>query len=441
VQFFLTPDNPVPGEPVLMSVTTRDGVPLRVARWHPPGPVQGTVCLLQGRAEFVEKYFETVGDLLVRGFAVVAFDWRGQGHSGRRVANARKGHVGHFREYRTDLEAVRDHVLIPHMPEPHFALAHSMGAALALDGAHEGWLPFRRLVALAPMIALSIVSNVRRAAVAAQVLYWLGFGKSFIPGGGETSIATKPFAGNRLSTDPIRYRRNAEAARAVRDGAVGDPTVAWIHAAFRFMRKFADSRYPLTIRLPTLIIAAGADPVCSTPATERFASRLKAGHAIVLPGSKHEILMERDEVREQFWAAFDAFIPGTADPVIGQADPVLLTASMPAGAELESAAGPANVLEVADSVFAQKDPVPLAAPQAGAVPERETAARRADADKPIADTAVSGEFAVLEHGGPVASAASVPESGEATGPREDHAEAPRRAENRKQRKARRKGRH
>jgi hypothetical protein len=30
---------------------------------------------------------------------------------------------------------------------------------------------------------------------------------------------------------------------------VGDPTVAWIHAAFRFMRNFADSRYPLTIRL------------------------------------------------------------------------------------------------------------------------------------------------------------------------------------------------
>ena len=67
----------------------------------------------------------------------------------------------------------------------------------------------------------------------------------------------------------------------------------------------------LKIRLPTLIVAAGADPVCATPATERFAARLKAGHAIVLPAARHEILMERDAIREQFWAAFDAFIPGT----------------------------------------------------------------------------------------------------------------------------------
>jgi lysophospholipase len=27
-------------------------------------------------------------------------------------------------------------------------------------------------------------------------------------------------------------------------------------------------------------------------------------------GSRHEILQERDSIREQFWAAFDAFVPG-----------------------------------------------------------------------------------------------------------------------------------
>jgi lysophospholipase len=369
LQFYQTPDNPVPGEPVLMSVMTRDGVPLRVARWNPPGAPQGTVCLIQGRAEFIEKYFETVGDLLVRGFAVVTFDWRGQGHSGRKVANARKGHVGHFREYRRDLEAIRDQVLIAHMPEPHFALAHSMGGAVALEAAHDGWLPFRRLVAVAPMIGLSMVSRIRQAAFAAQALYWLGFGKSFIPGGGETSIATKPFAGNRLTTDLTRYTRNANAAHAVREGAVGDPTVAWLHAAFRFMNKLQDSRYPLGIRVPTLILAAGADPVCSTPAIERFAARLKAGHAIVLPGAKHEILMERDSIREGFWAAFDAFIPGTADTMLEPREPILVDSVQPpervsprpsdVSAAL-SVLGPVSVLE--------QPPVENAAEEAGPEP-------------------------------------------------------------------------
>ncbi len=165
------------------------------------------------------------------------------------------------------------------------------------------------------MIALCIIKRTGISAFFARLLRFLGMGKMFVPGGGETSIATLPFKGNRLTSDPVRYARNAEAAHAIGAGAIGAPTVAWLDGAFRFMRRFADPRYAIKIRLPTLIVAAGADPVCATPATERFASRLKAGRVIVIPGARHEILMERDVIREQFWAAFDAFIPGTPDPV------------------------------------------------------------------------------------------------------------------------------
>jgi lysophospholipase len=314
VQLYPTPDNPVPRDAELMTVTTSDGIPLRAVRWKPTArKVLGTVCILQGRAEFIEKYFEVVTELRERGFAVVAFDWRGQGHSGRQVGNPRKGHVRSFSDYRLDLNAIRDQVLIPHMPEPHFALAHSMGGAIALQAARDGLLPFRRLVTTTPMIGLCIIKALRTAAATVRILHLLGFGKSFIPGGGETSISRLPFKGNRLTGDPVRYARNAEAASAVGHGAVGAPTVAWLNSAFRFMKRFADPRYALAIRLPTLIVAAGSDPVCATPVTERFAARLKAGRAIVIRGARHEILMERDEIRELFWADFDAFIPGTPD--------------------------------------------------------------------------------------------------------------------------------
>ena len=50
----------------------------------PPERPRGTVVLLTGRGEFIEKYAtEVVGELLERGFAVVALDWRGQGLSDR----------------------------------------------------------------------------------------------------------------------------------------------------------------------------------------------------------------------------------------------------------------------------------------------------------------------------------------------------------------------
>ncbi|KAB0268926.1 alpha/beta hydrolase [Microvirga brassicacearum] len=339
LQLLATPDNPVPHNPHLVEVTTSDGLRLRAAYWMPEGDaVKGTVCLMQGRAEFIEKYYEVIGDLRQRGFAVVAFDWRGQGMSGRQVKNARKGHVRRFADFRRDIEAVRDQVLVPFMPEPHFALAHSMGGAIALAAAHDSWLPFRRLVTTTPMIALSMVKYSRLAAILVRVLNWLGFGKAFVPGGGATSISTKPFTGNRLTSDPVRYGRNAQAAQAIGDGAIGAPTVSWLDSAYRFMKRFIDPRYAPKIRLPTLIIAAGADPVCATPATERFAARLKAGHAIVIPGARHEILMERDEIREQFWAAFDAFIPGTPEAIaIASSAPVRLAAQQLDGGGMDPA--------------------------------------------------------------------------------------------------------
>jgi lysophospholipase len=315
LQLVETSDNPIPRRPNVMAVTTEDGLTLRAARWRPTTRKdRGTVCILQGRAEFIEKYFETITELRRRGFAVVAFDWRGQGLSSRELADRYKGHIRSFAHYARDLEAILANVIEPYMPKPHFALGHSMGGAVALFEARAGRLPFARLVATSPMIALCMVKSPKVAASTALVLRLLGGGAQYVPGGGATSIAKKRFAGNRLTSDPVRYARNADVAAALGDGAIGDPTIAWLDAAFRFMRKFADPRFPIEVKTPTLVVAAGADPVCATPVIERFAARLKGGHAIVLPGARHEILMERDSIREEFWAAFDAFIPGTPDP-------------------------------------------------------------------------------------------------------------------------------
>ncbi|HEY8581265.1 MAG TPA: alpha/beta hydrolase, partial [Beijerinckiaceae bacterium] len=123
MEFILTPDNPPPEGGVLAAVRTADGLTLRVARWTPPGESRGTVTLHTGRAEYIEKYFETARELLQRGFTVVAFDWRGQGLSSRELANPRKGHIDDFQIYERDIEAVVEQTLEPFCPRPWFALA------------------------------------------------------------------------------------------------------------------------------------------------------------------------------------------------------------------------------------------------------------------------------------------------------------------------------
>jgi lysophospholipase len=293
----------------LVTVETADGVSLRTASWIPDGErARGTVLLMQGRAEFIEKYAETVAELLARGFAVVAFDWRGQGLSSRGLPDARKGHIAEFALYRRDVEAVYAHCIAPALPGPAIGLAHSMGGCIALTGIRDGWLPVRRLVALAPMIDLKMVRHPRSARLLIWLLRSAGLGRRFVPSGRGESISTLPFLGNRLSGDLARYERNAALARLLGPGAIGAPTIDWLAAAYATMDRFKDPAFASGITLPVLVAAAGDDPVCSTPAIAAFTRRLENGRLVVIPGARHEILMERDAIRAAFWLAFDAFV-------------------------------------------------------------------------------------------------------------------------------------
>src|SRR4029077_21241574 len=87
-----------------------------------------------------------------RGFAVAMFDWRGQGLSDRALFDPRKGHVRSFAEYDLDLETFVKEVMLPDCPPPHFALAHSMGAAILIRAARNGRRWFDGGVLSAPML-------------------------------------------------------------------------------------------------------------------------------------------------------------------------------------------------------------------------------------------------------------------------------------------------
>ncbi len=305
-----TPDNPIPDGAVVQQLESYDGRRLRAATFPARSAARGTVALFQGHNEFIEKYFETIEDLRKRGFDVVALDWRGQAGSERELDDPRKGHVDDFSQYQRDLEVFVAQTLAPR-PQPWFALAHSMGGAVMLDMAHSGRPPFERMVLIAPMIDLANIVFPRGARWLADTLDMLGLGGQFIPFGGGRNYLELPFEGNKLTTDPVRFARNAGIVRAAPSLIIGDPTIGWVNAAFRMMNRFAAPEYARHIRTPILIFSAGLENVVSNPAIERFVQNLNNGALVPISGAKHEILMERDELREQFWKAFDAFIPGT----------------------------------------------------------------------------------------------------------------------------------
>jgi lysophospholipase len=308
--FVELPDFAAPPGSEVGIAQTADGLGLRYMRWAGRPQGSGTIVIATGRSEFIEKYFEVVGELLQRGFCVVVFDWRGQGLSQRQLRDRTKGHVKDFSLYLRDLAAIEAHVL-KDCPQPWFALGHSMGGAILLDQAHRGRSPFARIALSAPMIDLSCVRYRKLANLLAGFFNRLGLGRIFVPGGRRSSVLERGFAGNPLSGDEARFNRMRMLIEANPKLRVGDPTIAWVHAAFRLMRRFEHADYPRQIRTPVLIFAAQHDGVVDSLASERFAARLKTGRQIEIADARHEILIERDDIRAQFWAAFDAFVPGT----------------------------------------------------------------------------------------------------------------------------------
>jgi lysophospholipase len=318
------PENPIPAGAGVAWLTTSDRIRLRAARFRAKAdvPPRGTVCLFQGRTEFVEKYFETIEDLTSRGFAVATLDWRGQGLSQRRWKDRRRGHVGNFAEFQRDLDTFMQDFALPECPPPFYALAHSMGGCVLLHALRRRPLWFERAVLSAPMLGLPGRAAGPAAEAFATISVALGFGFAVVPGANRYDVLKAGFEGNPLTGDARRFARLVALYKAAPQLFIAAPTLGWVRAAYRAMAALEDPRAVGDVTLPVLIVAAGADKVVAKAPIAAIARRLRTGHLITLDGARHELLMERDPVRAAFFAAFDAFIPGT-EPFPGESvDPL-----------------------------------------------------------------------------------------------------------------------
>jgi lysophospholipase len=136
----------------------------------------------------------------------------------------------------------------------------------------------------------------------------LALGSRYAPGGNDDALELAPFDGNPLTSDRDRYRRNGMVVEAAPRLGLGSPTVGWLRAALRSIAKVTAPDYPSRVQVPLLLFAAGMDRVVSTTHIEEFGLRLKVGTHVLIPQARHEILQETDEVRKDFWAAFDAYL-------------------------------------------------------------------------------------------------------------------------------------
>lgn len=305
--FRATPANPVPDGLAVSFVTASDGRVLRAAHLRRPR-VRGTIVVACGRGDYIERWFETIGDLARRRFDVAIFDFRGQGGSQRRYADRYRDGLRSFSEYDDDLESLMRKLVLPDCVPPFYALGHSTGGLVILRALRtRTW--FEKAVLCAPL--LGIVAGAWPMPVVrlmCALMPAVGLGRVILPGQGKRPLGLKDFTGNNLTADKARYVRSATTLDEHPVLGVGGPTFGWLAAALRAMDGIS-SLSGNCFRAPVLIVGAGRDRIVATEAQHQLARRVAGVSCVVIPEARHEILCESDAIREQFFAAFDTFIP------------------------------------------------------------------------------------------------------------------------------------
>ncbi len=285
---------------------TSDGVRIRAGLWR--GGDKGTVVLMPGRTEYIEKYGRAAADLVARGWSVISVDWRGQGLADRALADPMVGHVQHFDQFQHDLDALLACARAEGMPGPLMLMAHSMGGCIGLRALYRD-LGFRAAAFSAPMWGILIAAWLRPVAEIISTLAGpFGQAHRYAPGtGAKTYVAEAAFEGNVLTTDRAMWEYMKAQVAARPELALGGPSIGWLRAALTECAALTLLPAP---NLPAICALGTAEKVVdSGPVHLRMAGWAK-GALDLYPGAEHEVIMEKPSDRARFFdrasALFDA---------------------------------------------------------------------------------------------------------------------------------------
>ena len=280
------------------SFQTKDGMELSAIRFKNPNSI-GTIVVVNGLSETWAKYGEVFYDLYQKGYSIYSYDHRGQGLSPHLSHfNPEINYIHHFSDYIEDLNTFVETVVIPntHSNEKFFLLGHSMGGAISTAYLSEYKTPFLKAILSAPMLQINTKpypEAIARTIVAAACT--IGLGDRYAIGFKDYDV-NAPFAGNIYTGSEDRFWMTSEVYRENPRAQMGGPSNRWIEqsitATHRIRKETGKIEIPFLLfqaENDQLVVAKGENTGCKNAGS--------LCTKIIEKGSQHEMLMEKDLIR------------------------------------------------------------------------------------------------------------------------------------------------
>lgn len=267
------------------------------------------ILFVEGLSEFAEKTFELARDFNNMSCNFSVIDRYGQGKSTRWPGMEKKQHsTGVDHDIDDIVQYCRENIPAD---EPVVLLGHSTGGLIALLALEREPDMFKAMIGTAPLLGIKIMYTSQFEDVLARLPMPKSLKERYVPGGTDWEPRTAPDATLKpedFSSDPARnklhdYWQDTDAALRA-----GSPTMGWIKEMCKGIRRALNADFAKKIDHPVLLFSAGQDELVTVMPIRTLASNMKNIEYTHYDDGRHELLMERDEIRGDILNKVDTFL-------------------------------------------------------------------------------------------------------------------------------------
>lgn len=266
------------------------------AQRSPTIPSKGTIILLSEWGTPIEANTKIISALNKRGFHVIIYDWYTQGTSKPELDSR---YETDFRFNPKNLSTLFHTVILPDFPCPFYVFAQSTGGLFALT-AHDFLRNLvHRMLIVSPLLEAQghRVNGLYHQYMRMRALF---------------SLKARPPKNNLKQTDlPLTEDTEQDTGYVQQTARL---TPQWYKTILNAAAYILSPTYCEHMVLPTLFVISTREQFSDPRITRELTSRLRMAESITISGAKHDILNDSTCYRNQFWKAFDTFIPGTGAP-------------------------------------------------------------------------------------------------------------------------------
>ncbi len=253
---------------------------------------KGAIVISSGRTEAAIKYKELIYDLYNNGFSVYIMDHRGQGLSDRMLPNHDMGYVDDFENYIKDLKKFYDKFVTAQKHKHIFLLAHSMGGAIGMTYLEEYPKDFEAAAFSSPMLGLPCPTCEFIGLLA-------GDEPKYAMGHTDYDKSDETFENNQLTSSKVRYELMRKEYEKNPKARLGGATYQWVYKSCKQFDKIFENCNKITT--PLILFSGGNEEIVDPKAHSDFIEKMKElgknVKAYKVPNAKHELFIEKDEIR------------------------------------------------------------------------------------------------------------------------------------------------